>query len=92
MQGSKPMFFSRCVSNHTKTELGHVLFAEQCTLLNICLQTTLNTGLKIMPKMVPAKMSVTKELVPDILHLVPVTNLVNFFQVKLVYSILRIEY
>ena len=28
-----------------------------------------NTGLKIMPKMVPAKMSVTKELVPDILHL-----------------------
>ena len=33
----------------------------------------------------PAKMSVTKELVPDILHMVPVTNFVNFFQVKLVY-------
>ena len=42
--------------------------------------------------MLPAKMSVTKELLPDILHLVPVTNCVNFFQVELVYSILRTEY
>ena len=32
-----------------------------------------------MPEMVPAKMSVTKELVADILHLMPVTNFVNFF-------------
>ena len=32
------------------------------------------TGLKIMPKIVPAKMSVTKEVVPDILHLVPVVE------------------
>ena len=37
-------------------------------------------------------MYVTKELVPDILHLVPVTYFVNCFQVKLVYSILIIEY
>ena len=31
-----------------------------------------------MPKMVPAKTSITEELVPDILHLVPVTKFVNF--------------
>ena len=45
-----------------------------------------------MPKMVPAKMSVTKEFVPDILPLEPVTNVVNYFLVELVYSKLRIEY
>ena len=49
-------------------------------------------GYTMCQKMVPAKMSVTKELVPDILHLVPVTDFVNFFQVKLVYSILTNEY
>ena len=50
-----------------------------------------HASLKITPIIVPAKMSVTNELVSDILHFVPVTNFVNFFQVKLIYSILRTE-